>query len=210
MGYSLFAMEHLFPLPLWQFRVAEPGLDAMLMEEVAVRRAAEPGLPNTNRVGWQSPRDLFDRTEPGHVRLLHVIRNVIRDTLRSLQPKLDQASISVALNGWINVNPPGGYHGPHQHSDALLSGVYYISVPEGGSVSSGVIEFLAPHPVRQVGALMQAPMFAERFRIKPVAGDLLLFPGQLPHWVHPNDSHDDRVTISFNARVSPVPRTTKG
>ena len=177
MKYSLSAMENLFPTPLWHYRVTEPGLDAMLMEEVAARRAAEPGLPNPNRLGWQSRHDLFDRTEPGQVKLLHLIRAVIGDTFRSLQPNLDHSAIRVALNGWININPSGGYNAPHQHSDSLLSGVYYVSVPPGKSPSGGAIEFLAPHPVRQVGGLMQAPMFADRFRVKPVAGDLLLFTG---------------------------------
>lgn len=206
MGYSLAAMENLFPTPLWHYRIDEPGLDALLMKEVAARRAAEPGLPNPNRLGWQSRHDLFDRTEAGHMKLLHLIRAVIGDTLRSLQQNLDHTAIRVALNGWVNINPPGGYNAPHQHADSLLSGVYYVSVPPGASNSGGAIEFLAPHPVRQVGGLMQAPMFAERFRVKPVAGDLLLFPGQLSHWVHPNDSGEERVTIAFNARVTPESR----
>ena len=29
-------------------------------------------------------------------------------------------------------------------------------------------------------------------------GQVLIFPATLVHWVHPNDSDDDRVTIAFN------------
>lgn len=209
MGYALEKVDNLFPSPLWLYRVEEPGLDDLLMAEVAARRAAEPGLPNPNRLGWQSRHDLFDRTEPGQVKLLHVIRGVIGETLRSLQPNLDGSAVRVALNGWINVNPQGGYNAPHQHADSLLSGVYYVSVPPSETPSGGAIEFLAPHPVRQVGGLMSAPMFADRYRVKPRAGDILLFPSQLTHWVHPNDSGEERVTIAFNARVTPEPRTQR-
>ena len=205
MPYSLASTENIFPVPLWRYRVAEDGLDARLLREIAKRRTREKGLPNANRLGWQSERDLFERKEPAHLHLSRLVSKVVVDTLQSLDPKLDLKSIRLVMNGWVNVNPPGGYNGPHQHTDALLSGVYYVSVPRGGSDSGGAIEFLSPHPVRQLGGLVRAAMFAERLRVQPKAGDLLLFPGQLSHWVHPNDSGEERVTIAFNAMVAAKP-----
>ena len=34
----------------------------------------------------------------------------------------------------------------------------------------------------------------------------MIFPGQLPHWVHPNDSGKPRLTVAFNAMVKPRAR----
>lgn len=203
MSFTLASVETLFPLPLFRYTVDEPGLNDMLAKEIAKRRKAEGGLTSTNRVGWQSEHDFFMRSEPGHVSLSRVIGQVMKATLQSIDPTVDFASIEVRLNGWLNVNPPGGYNGPHQHTNAVLSGVYYIDVPRGPSKKGGAIEFLAPHPVRLLAGLVKAPMFSERSYVQPKAGDLLIFPGQLPHWVHPNDSGKPRVTMAFNALVKP-------
>ena len=202
MAVTLASVETLFPIPLWRFRVEEEGLDASLLREIKARRAAEQGLANSNRIGWQSARDLFERKEPAQVRLARIVADATVAALRTLDPNLDLAALRVNMNGWININPPGGYNSPHQHTDALLSGVYYVSVPKGKSPNGGAIEFLSPHPVRQLGGLIKAPMLAERTRVHPEAGDLIIFPGQLPHWVHPNDSGKERVTIAFNGIVT--------
>ncbi|HCL69346.1 MAG TPA: hypothetical protein DIC49_07490, partial [Gammaproteobacteria bacterium] len=35
-------------------------------------------------------------------------------------------------------------------------------------------------------------------RIRPIAGQLLLWPAFLHHLVHPNLSHETRISVSFN------------
>jgi uncharacterized protein (TIGR02466 family) len=203
MAITLTRVDNLFPIPLWRFAIDEDGLNDGLMAEIRKRRASEPGIPNSNRKGWQSERDLFQRTEPAQLRLLGVIKEVTLRAIQSLDPKLDRDALRIVMNGWININPPGGYNSPHQHTDAVLSGVYYVAVPKGKSDTGGAIEFLSPHPIRQLGGLIRNAMLSERLRVQPVAGDLLMFPGQLPHWVHPNDSGKERVTIAFNVTVGP-------
>lgn len=203
MSFKLESCDTLFPIPLFRYRVDEQDLNVTLAKEIASRRKAESGMTSSNRVGWQSEHDFFLRKEPGHVSLARVIGQVIKATLQSIDPAVDFARMQVNMNGWINVNPPGGYNGPHQHTNAVLSGVYYVDVPRGPSEKGGAIEFLSPHPVRLLGGLINAPMFAERIYVQPKAGDLLVFPGQLPHWVHPNDSGKARVTVAFNAMVRP-------
>jgi uncharacterized protein (TIGR02466 family) len=204
MNFSLAGVDTLFPIQLFRYRVDDPTLNDRLSKEIAARRKAEEGMTNTNRLGWQSAHDLFRRTESGHVSLARYIGQVVGATLQSLDPAVDLEKLQVTMNGWINVNPPGGYNGPHQHTDALLSGVYYVDVPRGRSEAGGAIEFLSPHPVRLLGGLMKGSMFTERVRYQPRAGDMFVFPGQLPHWVHPNDSGKARVTIAFNAAVRPA------
>jgi uncharacterized protein (TIGR02466 family) len=203
MSFTLSAVDNLFPIPLFRYRVDEAGLNERLVKEIATRRKAESGMSSSNRVGWQSEHDFFLRKEPGHASLARVIGEVIKATLQSIDPAVDFAKVQVSMNGWVNVNPPGGYNGPHQHTNAVLSGVYYVDVPRGPSEKGGAIEFLSPHPVRLLAGMINAPMFSERIYLQPKAGDLLIFPGQLPHWVHPNDSGKARVTIAFNAMVRP-------
>jgi uncharacterized protein (TIGR02466 family) len=203
MSFTLTGVETLFPIPLFRYRIDEVGLNEKLAKEIVARRKAESGMTSSNRVGWQSEHDFFMRKEAGHIALARLIAQVMKATLQSIDPAADLAKLQVNMNGWANVNPPGGYNGPHQHTNAVLSGVYYVDVPRGPSEKGGAIEFLSPHPVRLLRGLLKAPMFAERTYIQPKAGDMLIFPGQLPHWVHPNDSGKARVTVAFNATLKP-------
>ena len=201
MSFSLVRIDTLFPILLYRYRVEEEGLNEKLAKEIAARRKSEDGKVSSNRVGWQSEQDFFQRQEASHAALARLIGKVMKATLQSLDPAADFTRIQVTMNGWVNVNPPGGYNGPHQHTNAILSGVYYVDVPRGPSEKGGAIEFLSPHPVRLLGGLLKADMFAERVHLQPKAGDLVIFPGQLPHWVHPNDSGKPRVTVAFNAMI---------
>jgi len=203
MSFSLVRVDTLFPIPLFRYRIEEEGLNEKLAREIGARRKSEEGKVNSGRLGWQSDTDFFMRREEGHAALAKLIGKVMKATLQSIDPTADFAKIQVTMNGWVNVNPPGGYNGPHQHTNAILSGVYYVDVPRGPSEKGGAIEFLSPHPVRLLGGLLKAEMFAERIHLQPKAGDLLIFPGQLPHWVHPNDSGKPRLTIAFNAMIKP-------
>ena len=201
MGITLAGVETLFPIPLFRYRIDEANLNETLAKEIAKRRKSEAGMANSNRQGWQSEHDFFARQETGHKQLGRLLAQVLKSTLQSIDPAADFGKFDVTMNGWVNVNPPGGYNGPHQHTNAILSGVYYVDVPRGPSEKGGAIEFLSPHPVRLLGGILKAEMFAERMRVQPKAGDLLIFPGQLQHWVHPNDSGKPRVTIAFNAML---------
>ena len=203
MSFTLSRVDTLFPIPLFRYRVEEAGLNDRLSKEIIKRRKAEQGMANRNRRGWQSEHDFFQRKEEGHIALGRTIAQVMKATVQSLDPAVDFNRFNLMLNGWLNVNPPGGYNGPHQHTDAHLSGVYYVDVPPGASDAGGAIEFLSPHPVRLVRELVKHQLFSERVRVQPKAGDMLIFPGQLPHWVHPNDSGKPRVTVAFNAVIQP-------
>lgn len=203
MDFRFVDATNLFPIPLYRFRIEEPALDKMLLAEIAVRRKGEDGQINRNRLGWQSASDLFARKEQGHVTLTRRIVRILREVVRSEDPSADFDRMEVHLNGWVNINPPGGFNSPHQHSDAHWSGVYYVDVPESPSGSGGSIEFLSPHPVRLSGGLVKAPSARDRVRIAPEAGDMLIFPGSLPHWVLPNDSKKARTTIAYNAVLKP-------
>ena len=203
MTVSLARVDSIFPVPLYRYRVEQDGLNEQLAKEIAVRRKAEAGLENRNRMGWQSQHDFFQREEEGHRQLARIAAQVASETIRSLDKDADFGRFDVLLNGWVNVNPPGGYNSPHQHSDAHLSGVYYVDVPKAKSDGGGAIEFLSPHPVRLLTKLIRSQLFSDRVRVQPVAGDLLLFPSQLMHWVLPNDSGKSRVTVAFNATIRP-------
>src|SRR3546814_10158770 len=73
MSFTLSAVDNLFPIPLFRYRVDEAGLNERLAKEIAARRKAESGMTSTNRVGWQSEHDFFLRKEPGHASLARLL-----------------------------------------------------------------------------------------------------------------------------------------
>jgi uncharacterized protein (TIGR02466 family) len=101
---------------------------------------------------------------------------------------------------WVNVLAPGGSHSGHIHPHCVLSGTYYVAVPDGASS----IRFEDP----RLALMMAAPAPREdaaparrRFvHVAPQAGDLLLWESWLRHEVPPNQAEEARISISFNYR----------
>ena len=85
------------------------------------------------------------------------------------------------LGFWFNAQAPGQGTSVHNHdeNDELLSGVYYIRVPD----KSGQLVLLD-------GQLTT--------RATPKAGNFLFFPPSLPHRVDVNRSQEQRLSLAFN------------
>jgi len=107
----------------------------------------------------------------------------------------DEASkIIPELVGWSNILQAGDWQRPHMHPTVnnLVSGVYYIYVPELTGKEEGCIEFINPMPVSVHHG------YSNTRRIKPKTGKLLLFPPYYNHFVHPLKSKGKRIIIAFD------------
>ena len=62
-----------------------------------------------------------------------------------------------------------------------------------------MIEFLDPRSDLPNWRIFKARAFRPKRKIRPEAGEIVLFPSYLVHWVYPNETQDNRVTIAFNA-----------
>lgn len=188
-------------MPLLRFEVADADrLNRALLKEIAKRQASEGGISKSNRNGWHSDRDLFERKEPAQAALAQMILRMMAQATKQVAPDTDFTGVQLLADGWINVNPRGAYNAPHDHIGGFWSGVYYVRVPGKGEGQGGAIEFLAPHkPLPSMGFII-APITAEKISVRPDPGTVLIFPASLVHWVHPNDSNEERVTIAFNGR----------
>ncbi|MBI2719068.1 MAG: hypothetical protein HY245_02305 [Rhizobiales bacterium] len=99
---------------------------------------------------------------------------------------------------WVNVMPEGGSHTSHIHHNAVISGTYYVAVPDG----AGPIVFEDP----RLGLMMAAPPRSAKaprpFRAQvsetPKPGTLLLWESWLRHEVPLNRAAGNRISVSFN------------
>lgn len=200
MAFKLTAAENMFPTPLFRFEVDDAAsLNRALLGEIKARRAAEEGISKSNRNGWHSKSDLFDRKEPAQARLCQMLLVMLASVTREVAPETDFTDLQLVPDGWINVNPKGGYNSPHDHPGAFWSGCYYVKVPKGKG-DAGAIEFLSPHKPLMGNNLVRGAITVDKMRVRPTEGLVLIFPGTMVHWVHPNDCEEERVTIAFNAR----------
>ena len=99
---------------------------------------------------------------------------------------------------WVNVMPEGGSHTSHIHTNSVISGTYYVAVPEG----AGPIVFEDPRHVQMMAApprLAKAPRaFKHHISEVPEEGTVLLWESWLRHEVPLNRSEGLRISISFN------------
>ena len=103
-------------------------------------------------------------------------------------------------NMWANVNKYKDSNIIHCHPFSVISGVYYVKVPE----NSGGIEFV--HPEQAIGSYYVhnyyeklTPINSATWMVNPKEGDLLLFPSFLRHRVTKHlNKKEDRITLAFN------------
>jgi uncharacterized protein (TIGR02466 family) len=99
---------------------------------------------------------------------------------------------------WVNVTPEGGSHTSHIHTNAVISGTYYVAVPEG----AGPIVFEDPRLAMLMAAPPRKASAPRQFRTQvsetPMAGTLLLWESWLRHEVPLNRAQGNRISVSFN------------
>ena len=107
-------------------------------------------------------------------------------------------------NVWINMNNKGGYNEVHTHPGCIMSGVYYVKVPNGdcGQIAfhrDGMDAYLLHSlGVAEDMSTGEAPHCSATWSYPPVENRLFVFPAWLSHGVRENLTDEDRISISFN------------
>jgi uncharacterized protein (TIGR02466 family) len=152
------------------------------------------GYPGYTSYG--SFTDLADRL-PEFARLVKIIdkhaaayAKALHWDMRGLKPRCDTL--------WVNVMPEGGSHTSHIHRNAVISGTYYVTVPEG----AGPIAFEDPRLAMMMAAPSRnasaPPELQSQISETPKAGTLLLWESWLRHEVPLNRAEGNRISVSFN------------
>lgn len=182
-----------FSTPIWETQIE---LDNIELSDWAYNLKNQyPGVQKSNKGGWQCadlenpPKSFFD--------FKNAVNNTLVEVHASMGLKLDYKSY--ITESWININPPTAYNTKHLHPRSLFSGVYYISVPEGdcGQIiferEPLMLSYLPSYIVDQWN-----DMTSGTASYTPKEGKLLIFPSWLLHWVEPNNTSSDRISLSFN------------
>ncbi len=183
----------LFPTRIWQGAAEDLGgqLRAWAGEALELRRRSPEPAGRTNRGGWNSQSNAV-LDDPAFAPLNGRVRAACEAALSEMgvgQPRFQ-------LQSWFNIHDRGGFNFLHMHDNVMLSGCFYLSVPQG----SGALVFRDPRPgVLNSFVKGGGPNAHKDVQLKPRDGLLVLFPHWLEHYVEPHDGAEPRVAIAFNA-----------
>jgi uncharacterized protein (TIGR02466 family) len=96
---------------------------------------------------------------------------------------------------WINKNYPKTFNIAHTHGNNKISGIYYLEVPS----QSGSLVFQNGDNIKLSSeVIFDDPNFYSLYKIVPKKFDLILFFSETIHYVEPNFSNEDRISVAFN------------
>ncbi|HXR95150.1 MAG TPA: TIGR02466 family protein [Rhizomicrobium sp.] len=194
--HTLFATRlYQTQLSLVRNRALEQTCLGFAAEDRAGRRwAKEHGYD-----GYTSYASLNDLTRRASV-MAELEQDIARHVARfARDAEFDLGGRKLALDSlWINVMDKGAVHTAHIHPHAVVSGTYYVAVPE----EAGAIRFEDPRMAMLMAAPPKKPKAKPVNRpfviITPKPGMLLLWESWLRHGVEPNRARGPRISISFN------------
>ena len=103
------------------------------------------------------------------------------------------------LSYWINVNRKSNFNKPHAHVDSPIhfSGIWYLKAPK----DCGNLVFLNPDKSLEVNNAFDffdhSFAYAD-YTIIPEDNKLIIFPSNVTHYVEPNKSIEERISVAFN------------
>ena len=187
-----------FPIPIHQFDVnGFSEIKDELIDYAYDYKKKDPiGVSLSNRGGWQSEGfNIINEDDVLQLFLINCLSNF---------PPIKK---SVELRGyaWININKPGDYNIKHVHPTNNLSGVLWIKCLE----NSGDIVFDSPNNFESFlenksydDDFKKSNFIDDSYHCYPTEGRMIVFPSHLQHHVQENKSNEDRISVSFNIRLS--------
>ena len=154
------------------------------------------GVTKSNKGGWHSKNFKLNNKDSIQFKFALEVQKYILDVFQNYGWKTEQNSILIK-EMWAIINKKDDFNVIHTHPNCYLSSAYYVKAPENCG------KFLIENPNQAKKHFY--PQLANKTELNmPIAGldvnegDLLLFPGYLPHKVAKNESDEDRIVVSFN------------
>ena len=177
-------MRHdIFPTPVWHIEGTPQQLVNDLCKNISIIKEnihlyqTEENTTVSNQGGYQTAQFSWEEFHPAGI---EYIENIVNNIISS--------KTSVSITGWwYNINPQGAWNVPHSHGGADYALVWYLTD------SDGLLQLMNPHTSRKNNQDVS-------FNAKK--GDILIFPGDIIHYVMPNTKEEDRVCISMNLLLS--------
>ena len=187
-----------FPEPVFKYKFEKFKEFNKELEDYIYKLRLEDkdGLIKSNRGGWHSKNFILNNKDSIQYKFALEMQKYILDVFQNYGWRTEQNSIQIK-EMWAIINKKDDFNVIHTHPNCYLSSAYYVKAPDNCG------KFLIENPNQAKRHFY--PQLAKKTELNmPIAGldvnegDLLLFPGYLPHKVAKNESDNDRIVISFN------------
>ena len=74
--------------------------------------------------------------------------------------------------------------------------VYYVKQPAKANGQSGMIELINSRFDHHIFSQIGGQAFAPSLKMRPAVGSMLVFPSTLLHFVFPNETDEDRISLA--------------
>ena len=188
---------NIFPNPIHIFDVnGFEQIKNQLIDYAYNLKKEDDGVVVSNHGGWQSSPFAIENEDD----LLH---SFLINCLAEFP--VIKKSTNLKIYSWVNINKPGDFNVKHNHPGVDLAGVLWITTPE----NCGNIYFESPYSFDSYREIESySDDFKKSFKIDytyyfpPIEGRIIVFPAHLQHQVKENKSNKDRISVSFNIRLS--------
>ncbi len=182
--------EYLFSTPIGIYKLDE---DLKSLGEFAYNQTLTRSI--SNRGGIQTEDlNIKDKT----------LKSLCEKLLEAIKTYAKQFGLTDNLfiqNIWLNINKKHNFNVEHTHPFSLISGTFYVKTNK----DTGDIVFTNPNSMESYVKKEYIKEYNQSnsnvWWYTPQNNILILFPSWLKHQVEPNQSEEDRISISFNINV---------
>ena len=193
---SLFFPEPIFKYKFEDYESFNKDLKTYIYE---LQKEGSSGQIKSNRGGWHSPNFKLADNNSIQFKFAIELQKYILKTFQTLGWKTENKNISINAM-WAIINKKNDFNVVHTHPNSYLSAAYYVSAPKNcGKFQVESLNIAKRHSYPEI--LRNNELNAQVAGIEINEGDLLIFPGYLPHKVAMNESDEDRIVVSFNVDV---------
>jgi uncharacterized protein (TIGR02466 family) len=189
--------ENWFPTSIWIDDLTEFSDEEL--DKLAAKwnniSTTEPSKKKSNIGGWQSKNLFITDVDSTELKLFNIINQKVQ--IVADEASFRKQKILMLDNWWVNINGKGNYNQVHIHPRSLISGVFYVQVPEG---PSGDLMFPRSHDeyFLLTNTEFNSTVSCVRAQYKPRKGRLMLFLSCTQHEVGVNETNEKRMSVSFN------------
>jgi len=125
---------------------------------------------------------------------INQVKNRFLDFSKQLGEYFEEVNL-VMDRGWVSTQLPGEELSLHSHGGCILSGVYYINVPD----NSGDLLLVDPRGGINWEKTRDGKILGVKYkRIHPFEGTMVLFTPYVMHMVEANKSNKPRISLATN------------
>ena len=178
----------IFPTFIWECKVNDIDND-VIKDYCFNLKENTQGVIISNTGGWHSNELIFPFPPP-----LTTFFQGLDDLVKEFSIDLNIPTLKLG-NIWFNINYQYNYNILHDHQKSILSGVYYVDVPDNNMGD------LILHRGDNAEFFINSnnSFFSNlTYTVKPETSKFIIFPSWLKHHVEHNESPKERISIAFN------------